>query len=277
MYICSETPNRNGCPWQVHHAAVGRFFLRKVPAMYCNLCHKPIDPLDKYHIDGYVNTTSGIPQNIYVHANGACPNADIEMFTAVCPTCKKVFETYDRSRIYCSATCANHERYETTINVIRDKYIERDEDKRALIDKLKDDMKQAATDLRAEMAATRSQRHHSTKAPRPESIQPQVTGAMRAEPVEGKVDKFVVRNEQGVVWMFSRMARMVGWNILDIRTAFPDATFVNAAGQRLEVEFEYRASNFIAHGHDAAKCDFVVCWNADTGIDGVEVLALDSL
>lgn len=255
------------------------FYLAKDTCqMYCNLCNKPIDPHDNYHIDGYVNSANGIPRNIYVHANGACPNADIDMYTTVCPTCKTVFETYDPSRVYCSATCANHERYEKTINIIRDKYVTATSEKQELIDKLKDDMKQAATDLRAEMAARNAViMHRSQKASRPDSLQPRVTTAMRSEETTNKVDRFVVRNEQGVIWMFSKMARMVGWDILDIRTGFPDATFVNAAGQRLEVEFEYKSSNFVLHGHDSAKCDFVVCWSADSDIDGVDVLALDSL
>lgn len=242
--------------------------------MYCELCRKPIDPYDNYHIDTYINRGSGIPRNVYVHSNGMCPDADIEMYTHVCPTCKSVFQTYDQSRVYCSASCANHERYEAAINVIHDRYIAPAEEKRDLVQKLKDDMKQAMTDLRANRVVM----HSSTKTKRPDSIQPRVVPAMRDTPADpAKVTSFSVRNEQGVVWMFSKMARMVGWDLLDIRSAFPDATFVNTAGQRLEVEFEYKASNFILHKHDPNGCDFVVCWTADIDIDGVEVLALESL
>lgn len=241
--------------------------------MYCELCKKPIDPKDKYHIEGYVNQPSGIPRSIYVHTNGSCPDADIEMFTKTCPTCKKVFETYDEARVYCSATCANHERFEQTVNVIREKYTYTPNEKRSEIEALRDNMRQAMTDMRA----SNGKLHHATKERRPEAMK-QVPPETRREPTDtSKVGKFVVRNEQGVVWMFSKMAKNFGWEALDIRTGYPDATFLNAAGQRFEVEFEYASSNFVTHGHDPSGCDFVVCWIEDKPLDGVEVLALGSL
>lgn len=241
--------------------------------MYCELCKKPIDPNDRYHIEGYLNQPNGIPRNVYVHVNGSCPDADIEMFTKTCPTCKKVFETYDEGRSYCSASCANHERFEQAVSVIREKYTYTQSEKRSEIEALRDNMRQAMTDMRANKA----KEYHVTRTKTPDAMRP-VSKETRREPTDAtKANKFVVRNEQGVVWMFSKMAKNFGWEVLDIRTGYPDATFLNAAGQRFEVEFEYASSNFMSHGHDPSGCDFVVCWIEDKPIDGVEVLALGSL
>jgi hypothetical protein len=32
---------------------------------------------------------------------------------------------------------------------------------------------------------------------------------------------------------------------------------------KARIEFEFKASNFVEHGHDPAQCDFIVCWEND--------------
>ena len=73
-------------------------------------------------------------------------------------------------------------------------------------------------------------------------------------------------NEMGVVCLFTEWARRRRVRIESIQAAFPDCiAWVKAGGreQRVRIEFEYRSRNFRAHGHDAGKCDWIVCWEHD--------------
>lgn len=42
------------------------------------------------------------------------------------------------------------------------------------------------------------------------------------------------------------------------------------------MEFEYRAGNFIQHGHSVLDCDFIVCWENDLGDFILPVIELRS-
>lgn len=70
------------------------------------------------------------------------------------------------------------------------------------------------------------------------------------------------KNEQGVVVLFGIQALKVGWEIKEIQQSFPDA-IIEKNGKEYVVEFEYRASNFIAHKHDPCGCDLIICWEND--------------
>jgi len=50
-----------------------------------------------------------------------------------------------------------------------------------------------------------------------------------------------------------------GIDILKSQTAFPDCV-ISRGGKVLNVEIEYASENFIAHDHNPAECDFVICW-----------------
>lgn len=68
-------------------------------------------------------------------------------------------------------------------------------------------------------------------------------------------------NEMGVVALFSQYCQSMGYVIMEIQAAFPDATVYHIeTGTLLRVEFEYRARNFVTHGHDPQGCDLIVCW-----------------
>ena len=70
-------------------------------------------------------------------------------------------------------------------------------------------------------------------------------------------------NEQGVVFLFSDYARKNHIRVEEIRASFPDciAYQKKAYGEkRIRIEFEYKAKNFLTHGHDPTKCDWIVCW-----------------
>ena len=67
-------------------------------------------------------------------------------------------------------------------------------------------------------------------------------------------------NEAETIELFKLNRDQLGWRIVHLQTAFPDAIIENARGQRLVIEFEYLAKNFKAHGHDPDGCDLFVCW-----------------
>lgn len=73
---------------------------------------------------------------------------------------------------------------------------------------------------------------------------------------------FEPTNEQGTIFVFSIQAEQAGWEVVEIGCHFPDAT-LKYKGDLWKVEFEYKASNFIFHGHDARECDLIICWEND--------------
>jgi hypothetical protein len=90
-------------------------------------------------------------------------------------------------------------------------------------------------------------------------------------------------NEQGVVLLFGLLARQLGFDVLAVQGAFPDCTalreVIPGRWQLTRIEFEFESRNFVAHGHDPAGCDLIVCWRhnwADCP-PGLEVLELEPL
>jgi hypothetical protein len=89
-------------------------------------------------------------------------------------------------------------------------------------------------------------------------------------------------NEQGVVFLFGIVAFDLGYVVEGVGTGFPDCEAkrcVSKAGdvwERVRIEFEFRSRNFVAHGHDPAACDVIVCWEDNWPDSPVEVLELRS-
>jgi hypothetical protein len=73
---------------------------------------------------------------------------------------------------------------------------------------------------------------------------------------------YAPENELGVVFLFSRLARKLGFEIDEIRPFYPDC-IAYRDNKRVRIEFEYRSSNFARHRHDPKKCDLIVCWVDD--------------
>lgn len=73
----------------------------------------------------------------------------------------------------------------------------------------------------------------------------------------------VPENEQGVVFLFAQEILSSHFDLVSIGTEYPDA-IIKSPAREYRVEFEYRASNFIKHGHDPMNCDLVVCWIDDS-------------
>lgn len=90
-------------------------------------------------------------------------------------------------------------------------------------------------------------------------------------------------NEQGVVFLFGKISEEIGFSIEAIRTDYPDCD-----GKRLvdrnknlwetvSIEFEYKSSNFLEHGHDPSKCDVIICWIHDWLECPLEVIELKEI
>lgn len=73
---------------------------------------------------------------------------------------------------------------------------------------------------------------------------------------------FTPRNENGVVYLFALAAEKLGFQVQSVQAAFPDC-LATWGRKRVRIEFEFRSSNFERHGHDAKKCDLIVCWKHD--------------
>lgn len=86
---------------------------------------------------------------------------------------------------------------------------------------------------------------------------------------------FVPQNEQGVIFAFAQMESIHRFKLVRINTAFPDAV-LERDGVTYNAEFEFRASNFLAHKHNIMKCDLVVCWDNDMKDSGfpLHIMAL---
>jgi hypothetical protein len=67
-------------------------------------------------------------------------------------------------------------------------------------------------------------------------------------------------NEQGVVFLFGKLASRLGFHVENVQTGFPDCT-ARRRGKICRIEFEYRASNYV--GHPPRGADIVVCWDND--------------
>jgi hypothetical protein len=51
-----------------------------------------------------------------------------------------------------------------------------------------------------------------------------------------------------------------------VQAGFPDCIAMQRVGgkeRRIRIEFEFRSSNFRAHGHPTNGCDWIVCWEHD--------------
>src|SRR5258708_3370837 len=87
--------------------------------------------------------------------------------------------------------------------------------------------------------------------------------ADRPDVLEKAPMHYAPRNEQGVVFLFSDYAKKNRIRVEEIRASFPDciAYQKTAGGEKcVRIEFEYRAKNFLTHGHAANECDWIVCW-----------------
>ena len=87
-------------------------------------------------------------------------------------------------------------------------------------------------------------------------------------------------NENGVVFLFGKIAGDLNMYVEEIKPGFPDCIarrFTGKGWDRVAVEFEFTSSNFKDHGHKASDCDLIVCWEHNWQECPVEVMELKSM
>jgi len=86
-------------------------------------------------------------------------------------------------------------------------------------------------------------------------------------------------NENGVIFLFGKVADDLNMYIEEIKPGFPDCIgrrFVGKGWERITIEFEFKSSSFVQHGHDVKKCDLIICWEHDWKECPLEVIELKS-
>jgi len=87
-------------------------------------------------------------------------------------------------------------------------------------------------------------------------------------------------NENGVIFLFSKIHDKLGINIEAIQATYPDAKGRRKTSKGWEdiwIEFEYKSSQFKVHKHDPKECDIIVCWENDWKECPIEVIELKSV
>ncbi len=100
--------------------------------------------------------------------------------------------------------------------------------------------------------------------------------------------RFAPLNKEGVIYLFGMISHELGYVIEAFRKEFPSAEGKRCVGmegpditgkptwEQVKIEFEYKSSDFQAHGFGADQCDIIVCWLHDWDDCPVEVLELKS-
>lgn len=89
------------------------------------------------------------------------------------------------------------------------------------------------------------------------------------EPIDFRGLRHAPINESGVVYLFGMVSRELGFYIEAVQQGFPDCEGKYLYDKKknhwakARIEFEFKSSNFLTHGHDAGSCDFIVCWEHD--------------
>ena len=89
---------------------------------------------------------------------------------------------------------------------------------------------------------------------------------LRPEVLDGAPLRYAPANELGVVFLFAGLLKKWRLRVDAIQSGFPDCVaYQKIQGQekKIRIEFEYSSRNFKTHGHDADKCDWIVCWEDD--------------
>jgi hypothetical protein len=68
--------------------------------------------------------------------------------------------------------------------------------------------------------------------------------------------------EQGVVFLFGRLAPRLGFHVESVQVHCPDCV-AKYRGKECRIEFEFWASRYQTHRHHPKKVDTIVCWEND--------------
>jgi hypothetical protein len=74
-------------------------------------------------------------------------------------------------------------------------------------------------------------------------------------------------NENGVIFLFGMLAEELGFVVESVQNGFPDCDakrkLPDGTFEGVRIEFEFRSTSFLQHGHDPQLCDILVCWEHD--------------
>lgn len=87
-------------------------------------------------------------------------------------------------------------------------------------------------------------------------------------------------NENGVIFLFGKVMEDLNMYVEEIKPGFPDCIgrrFTGKGWEKVNIEFEFKSSNFLEHKHDPDLCDIIVCWEHDWGDCPIEVLELKEI
>lgn len=88
-------------------------------------------------------------------------------------------------------------------------------------------------------------------------------------------------NELGVVYLFGVLSEELGFVVESVQSGFPDCQAKRRLRrdrwQSIRIEFEFKSSNFLTHGHDLGQCDMIVCWEHDWTDCPIEVISLKAI
>lgn len=133
---------------------------------------------------------------------------------------------------------------------------------------------------RFKFALERGERKVASKKYKQRSLKGGKGVSIVGEPVNFRGIVYGPLNEQGVVFLFSKVHDDLGIKIEAIQQAFPDAKARRFNGRgwvEEKIEFEYKSSEFLNHGHDVDKCDIIVCWIDDWKDCPLEVIELKNI
>jgi hypothetical protein len=89
-------------------------------------------------------------------------------------------------------------------------------------------------------------------------------GKPKLTPLIHKGVLFSPIDELGVACLFFIYHEKLGFPyIVKVSNKFPDVKAIDTSGEPVSIELEYRASDFINHGHPPEDCDYIICWEND--------------
>ena len=119
----------------------------------------------------------------------------------------------------------------------------------------------------------------------PQTIKPKIAKKRRkmlGEPIQFRGLKFAPLNEKGVAYLFGMISHELGFIIEGLGAESPDCEgkrcldTTNDQWEQVKIDFEYKSSDFQAHGHSETESDIIICWIHDWNECPLEVLELRS-
>jgi hypothetical protein len=125
----------------------------------------------------------------------------------------------------------------------------------------------------------------------PQTIKPKKTvkkPRLLGETLDFRGLRFAPIDKEGVIYLFGMISHELGYIIEAFREEFPSAEGKRCLGmegpditgqqtwEQVRIEFQYKSSDFQAHGFGADQCDIIICWLHDWNDCPVEVLELKS-